>query len=254
MSKEVAPGFLEVQRRFAAHIRNPDKNPRPADVNARRMAVYTELFYRNIESFLAQGFPVIRRITPDERWHSLVRAFMEQHRCKTPLFPEIGREFVSFLESEAISPTVPPFLVELAQYEYLEVIVSFSEDEPENAALDPAGDLIERKPVISSSAHAVRYRFPVHRIGPDYQPEEAPEAPTCLIVYRDAHDRVRFMEINLLTYTVLQVLELEAEHSGRSALEAVAQAIQHPAPEELVEAGRALLEGLRDRGIVRGVS
>jgi len=254
MSKEVAPGFLEVQRRFAAHIRNPDKNPRPEDVSERRMAVYTELFYRNIESFLAQGFPVIRRITPDERWHSLVRAFMEQHRCKTPLFPEIGREFVSFLESEAISPTVPPFLAELAQYEYLEVIVSFSEDEPENPALDPAGDLIERKPVISASAHAVRYRFPVHRIGPGYQPEEAPEVPTCLIVYRDADDRVRFMEINLLTYTVLQVLELEAEHSGRSALEAVAQAIQHPAPEQLVEAGRALLEGLRERGIVRGVT
>ncbi len=254
MSGERVPGFIEVQRRFAAHIRNPDKNPRPEDVSERRMAVYTELFYRNIESFLAQGFPVIRRILPDERWHALVREFMENHRCKTPLFPEIGREFVDFLESETLSTATPPFLAELAQYEYLEVIVSFSEDEPENPALDPAGDLIERKPVISASAHAVSYRFPVHRIGPAYQPDEAPETPTSLIVYRDADDRVRFMEINLLTYTLLQVLALEAEHSGRSALEAVAQAIQHPAPEQLVEAGRALLEGLRERGIVRGVT
>lgn len=254
MSGERVPRFIEVQRRFAAHIRNPDKNPRPEDVSERRMAVYTELFYRNIESFLAQGFPVIRRILPDARWHALVREFMENHRCKTPLFPQIGREFVGFLESETLSTATPPFLAELAQYEYLEVIVSFSEDEPENPALDPAGDLIERKPVISASAHAVSYRFPVHRIGPAYQPEEAPETPTSLIVYRDADDRVRFMEINLLTYTLLQVLALEAEHSGRSALEAVAQAIQHPAPEQLVEAGRALLEGLRERGIVRGVT
>lgn len=252
MSRE--PAFQQLQRRFAAHIRNPEKNPRPEGIEEDRMAVYTGLFYRNIEQLLAQGFPVIRRISPDEKWHKLVREFMDEHRCQTPLFPQVGREFVEFLEHRAATAEDPPFLHELAQYEYLEVIVAFSEDEAEDSAIDPAGDLIEGKPVIASTAHAVRYQFPVHRIGPRHQPQQAPEAPTCLIVYRDANDRVRFMEIDLLTHTLLQVLLLPGEHSGRSALEAVGQAIQHPDVEQLVQAGRMLLAGLRERGIIRGVS
>lgn len=252
MSRE--PAFQQLQRRFAAHIRNPEKNPKPEGIEADRMAVYTGLFYRNIEQLLSQGFPVIRRITPQESWHKLVREFMDEHRCKTPLFPEIGREFVDFLEQRAGTADDPPFLRELAQYEYLEVIVAFSEDEDDDPAIDPAGDLIEGKPVIASSAHAVRYQFPVHRIGPACQPQQAPETPTCLVVYRDASDRVRFMEVDLLTHTLLQVLLLAGEHSGRSALEAVGQAIHHPDIEQLVQAGRQLLEGLRERGIIRGVS
>jgi len=252
MSRE--PAFQQLQRRFAAHIRNPERNPKPEGIEADRMAVYTGLFYRNIEQLLAQGFPVIRRISPDERWHQLVREFMDEYRCKTPLFPRIGREFVDFLEYRAGTADDPPFLRELAQYEYLEVVVAFSEDEAEDQDLDPAGDLIEGKPVIASTAHAVRYQFPVHRIGPGYQPQQAPDAPTCLVVYRDAKDRVRFMEIDVLTHTLLQVLPLASEQSGRSALEAVGQAIQHPDIEQLVQAGRKLLEGLRERGIIRGVS
>lgn len=252
MSRE--PAFQQLQRRFAAHIRNPEQNPKPEGIAADRMAVYTGLFYRNIEQLLAQGFPVIRRITPDDRWHRLVREFMDAHRCRTPLFPEIGREFVDFLEHRSRAAEDPPFLRELAQYEYLEVVVAFSEDDPEDSAIDPAGDLVEGKPVISGTAHAVRYQFPVHRIGPGYQPQEAPETPSCLVVYRDANDRVRFMEVDLLTHTLLQVLLLAGEHSGRSALEAVGQAIHHPDIEQLVQAGRELLEGLRERGIIRGVS
>ena len=53
------------QYAFAAHIRDPEHAPAPGDVEPRRMAVYTELFYNNIESLLAANFPVIRRLHDD---------------------------------------------------------------------------------------------------------------------------------------------------------------------------------------------
>lgn len=38
------PLFKKTQYEFAAHIRDPQLNPKPADVEARRMNIYTDLF------------------------------------------------------------------------------------------------------------------------------------------------------------------------------------------------------------------
>ena len=55
--------FQEAQRHFAAHIRNPDLNSAPSGIEDRRMSIYRELFYNNVESFISNGFPVLRSIT-----------------------------------------------------------------------------------------------------------------------------------------------------------------------------------------------
>ena len=39
------PAFTEIQLRFTAHIRDPERIPPPADVDDRRMAVYRDLLY-----------------------------------------------------------------------------------------------------------------------------------------------------------------------------------------------------------------
>lgn len=244
---------MEHQRRFAAHIRDPANNPRPEDVSLQRMAVYTELFFRSLEQHLAAGFPVIRRVMAGERWHGLVREFMAHHRCQTPLFPEIGQEFADFLHEARDDPAIPPFLGELARYEYLEVTVGFSEDDPESAVPPVDNDLLERRPVLSASAHVVQYRFPVHRIGPHYQPDRAPETPTFLLVYRDRDDRVRFVELSALSYTLLEWLRIAPDQTPRVVLENLAERIGHPDAEEVVRSGQALLRYLTMRGIIIGI-
>ena len=74
--------FQRVQYRFAAHLRDPKRNPAPRGIEPRRMKIYRELFYNNVEGFLANAFPVLRRITPDARWHVEDRA------------PVLGREAI----------------------------------------------------------------------------------------------------------------------------------------------------------------
>ena len=56
--------FQAFQQAFARHLRDPRHAPRPAGVPARRMAVYTELLFNNICSFVDTCFPVCRAI-PD---------------------------------------------------------------------------------------------------------------------------------------------------------------------------------------------
>ena len=49
------PAFQQYQYAFTAHIRDPRRNPRPAGVPARRMRVYNQLLYNNLESFLLRS-------------------------------------------------------------------------------------------------------------------------------------------------------------------------------------------------------
>jgi len=56
------PLFQQEQYRFTAHIRDPEKNPAPDTIEDRRMAVYRDLFYNNVEGFLSRSFPVLRKI------------------------------------------------------------------------------------------------------------------------------------------------------------------------------------------------
>jgi uncharacterized protein len=251
MSGSRRPSFEEVQRRFAAHIRDPEANPPPEDVSARRMAVYTELFYRNIEQLLAEGFPVLRRICPDAQWHRLVRSFMAHHRSLTPLFPRVGQEFVDFLEAGEDQGTAPAYFAELARYERLEVDVALADAEDvDPVAVAPGSSLLDQRLALSRSARPMEFAYPVHRISPDYKPEVPPETPTWLLVYR-AHDgRVRFMELNAFSYTLLHCLQLAPDALAHETLRSVARAIGHPREGEVISAGEEFLQMLVDRGIV----
>lgn len=243
----------EVQRAFAAHIRDPLGQPRPADVEERRIAVYRELVFDNVASLLATTFPVTHAILDDGPWERLIRGFFIHHRCTTPLFHELGQEFLAYLQDvRAGDPQDPPFLLELAHYEWVELALDISEDEPDPTLTDPNGDLLAGTPVVSPLAWNLNYRFPVHRIGPDHQPAAPDPEPTCLVVYRTRQGQVEFLEINAVTQRLLQLLQEDPDATGLETLTRIAQELSHPRPEQVIEAGRQLCADLRRRNILLG--
>lgn len=246
--------FRSLQYAFAAHIRDPGRHPRPAEVDDRRMGVYRELFYNNIAGFLENSFPVLRRLYPDDAWHRMVRDFLARHRCRTPLFHEIPREFLRYLDSErAPQPEDPPFLYELAHYEWVELALSVDEREPPTAGIDPQGALLTGVPVVSPLAWLLSYRYPVHRIAPDFRPQRPSEHPHHLLVYRDRRDEVGFMELNPLTAVLLERLQHNPEGAcGREILEAMAQALPQLDRELVLAGGRQALEQLRTADVILG--
>jgi hypothetical protein len=240
--------FQRIQYAFAAHLRDPARRKAPRGIEPRRMKIYTELFYNNVQGFLATGFPVIRRITPDARWHAMVRDFLARHRSHQPLFHRIAEEFLRYLERERRVKDDPPFLRELAHYEWVELALTVAQT-PATARIDANGDLLRRTPVVSPLAWPLRYAYPVHRIGPEYQPE-APQ-PTHLVVWRTRDDEVKFMESNAVTARLLELMK-PARASGRKLLERIARELKHPQPEAVVREGAAIMTGLRERGIILG--
>lgn len=247
------PAFVRQQYAFAAHIRNPEKNPGPEGIEERRMKIYRELFYNNVEGFIANTYPVLRRILPDDRWHAMMRDYFAHHISHTPLFPEMPREFLKYLEHERIpQPDDPPFLLELAHYEWVELALSLLDEKINATEIDVQGDLLDGIPVISPVAWALSYRFPVHKIGPDFQPSEAGGMQTHLIVYRDADFDVRFIEINSVTARLLQLFSGEDAVSGRAALQQVAAELNHPQPGIVIQGGMELLNDLRRRQVILG--
>jgi len=252
--EESKPDHMKkLQTAFAAHIRDPDSNPVPDGIEDRRMKIYRDLFFNSIQTLLAGNFPVLRAICDDQQWSGLVRDFYSVHRCQTPLFPELAKEFLRYLQDEReIAKDDPGFLLELAHYEWVELALSLDERELTDIAVDRQGDLLEGIPVLSPLAWPLSYRYPVHMIKPDYQPKEPPSDASHILVYRNRQDDVKFMKLNDVSRLLLEIMRKDPEASGRVLLNQVATAISHPQPERVVAAGADLLNDLRSRDIVLG--
>lgn len=254
-AKAELPGFKQVQYRFTAHVRNPHKHARPTDIEARRMNIYNELLYNNVEDFIANNFPVLREITDDTAWQALIRDYFEHHKATTPLFPEMPREFLRYLEHERTPlDSDYPFMLELAHYEWVELALSIAEQDIDTRGIDTEGDLLDGVPVVSPLAWLLTYQYPVHKIGPTYLPDEPPAQPTALVVYRDRQDEVHFLELNPVTAHLLQRIQAGASETTRHMLTAIAEQLQHPDPEVVLRGGLQILHDLKTRDVILGIT
>jgi hypothetical protein len=215
-----APDVLHAQQHaFAAHLRDPAHVPPPPGLEDRRVAIYRELVYANLESLLRGTFPVANRLLGETAWETLVRAFLRDHRSTTPLFPELPREFVRFIEGRADGD--PPWLAELAHYEWIEVALEFAEAEP--LPPSPVGaDPLAARLDVSPLAWPLAYTWPVHRLREDYLPDTAPEQPTFLLVQRDGRGRVQFHEIGAVAFRLLERVTDTTAQTGSQHLLALA--------------------------------
>ncbi|MGI1677540.1 MAG: putative DNA-binding domain-containing protein [Cellvibrionaceae bacterium] len=261
--------FLQSQSEFIAHLRDPEKNPAPADVEDRRMAIYRDLIYNNIEGFLSGNFPIVRQIFSDEDWREVVRDFIRSHQSHTPYFLEIGQEFLAYLQNDRpFNTTDPKFLLELAHYEWVELALDIS-TEVLPKEINPKADLLKTHPVVSPLAWNLSYQYPVHKIGPEYQPESSPAEPTFLVVYRNRNDEVKFMESNSATSHLLTILTAGGSSSspslyetiddgsatkptGEEALKLLAKEMNAPNHATIIHFGQNLLTRLQSLGIICG--
>jgi len=248
-----AGDFADRQTEFAAHLRDPAVYPAPADIEDRRMQIYRDLFFNNISSFLAGGFRVLRSCLDDATWRALMRDFYRDHSSKTPLFTRLYKEFVTYLAEEREQrPGDPPFLADLAHYEWTRIEFRLAADPEWDAGIDPDGDLLDGRVVLSPLARVLSYRFPVNEITRDNQPAAPAPAPFHFLVYRDAEDRVKFAKLNIVSARLFELLDTRPEFTGRAALELICDEMQHRRPDQVIAGGREILRKWRDMNVVLG--
>jgi hypothetical protein len=253
-NRDEAPERLKAaQHAFAGHIRDPETVAAPEGIEDRRMEVYRALFFNNIRRFVSNNFPVLRQLHDDESWNRLVREFFAGHRCQTPLFPELPREFLRYLqEGRQVRADDPPFMLELAHYEWVELALSLDEHEHDDISVDRETDLLDGVPLLSPLAWPLSYRYPVHQIRPEFQPQQPPDEATHLLAYRDRQDKVKFMQLNDISRLLLNMMQEDRGLTGREMLNEIAASIGHPEPDRVTEAGLRLLQDLMQKDVVLG--
>jgi len=241
--------FKAKQLEFAAYIRDPENNPPPADVQPQRMAMYRELFFNNIDSFLSANFPVLRTLLNDRQWFELGQDFFAKHVSRSPHFSEIPEEFLDYLQNERDSSEDFPFMLELAHYEWVEMALSIAKETVPAYHQNP-DNLQNLRIRLSPLAWPLAYQYPVQKISPAFLPETAPELATFLVVYRNPDDEVNFIEITPITYRLLQIIQEHEEVLAADCLKQVAEESNHPNPEMIMAGGLQILKELAKKTVI----
>lgn len=206
--------FQRYQFELTAHLRNPEQQNPPVGVDAQRVAVHADLVFNNFNSFLESTFPVLRGILKNKRWHQTVRACLNEYRSPYPLFRQIPLAFLDWLSTlDLVARGLPPFTLELAHYEWLELKLDLDPRAPRwrKKAHAPLEQALPVNPVLELHA----YRFPVHCIGPGLQPKQPAAEPVFLLIWRNRSHQVRFMTLNAAAAQLLFALQ-----QGESAVSA----------------------------------
>lgn len=240
--------FQDLQHQFCDYLRDPENNSKPEGIEQRCLAIYRDLFYNNIEGFVSSCFPVLKSLLSEKRWHAMVRDFMIKHQSKSPLFNEISHEFLYYLENERDLKNDPIFIQSLCHYEWVELALTLSDADVAPIEFDSTQDYLSLQLNTSLLAWPLSYPFPVHQISPNSQPEQANETPVFLLVYRSLDDEVLFLELNPVSARLIDLLN--EGQTGQQAAEKIAQELQHPNPEVVVEGARTLIHDWIQRSIL----
>ncbi|MDG4812342.1 putative DNA-binding domain-containing protein [Hydrogenovibrio sp. 3SP14C1] len=226
---ETLPKFQRLQYLFSNHIRNPEDSPysienQPGlaeiaqEVDSKRLKAYESLFFNNLYDFFSNLFPILKAIVGDTRWQEIIREYLIKHRAKSPLFHELGQEFILFLQNEFESkPGDPDYMLELAHYEWVELALSIEEQEGFLNPLDVEPDL-DSAYEVSPVAAPLAYEWPVHKIMVDQVVDTKPDCITTLLAFRDEEDQVQFIELSPVLYELVQAMTENSEQATVRAL------------------------------------
>lgn len=217
--------FQQHQAEFAAYIRNPEKNTvSDTRIEARRLKIYSDLFFNNIEGFLANGFPVLKSLMSQQQWLTMARSFVEFHESHSPYFLQISEEFLHFLEQDDCMvytqlPQLAPFMQALAHYEWLELALDVAQEEFVASAGKLPSNILSSCAHVSPLAWSAMYQWPVHEISPQNIPTQPSSDAYCFVVYRNREQQVKFLSSNAATLRLLALLE---EYAGKPVSHSIA--------------------------------
>jgi uncharacterized protein len=241
---ENLPEFQRYQLAFTAHIRNPKANKKPAQVDDARMAVYREIVFNNILNSVTTCFPVCVQVLGERDWEKLVRQFFAKHQATTPIFREIPQQFLQFVDSVK---DLPIYFEQLAHYEWVEL--ALNSQPTVSPKLSKTPDFLNEKPVLAPANKLLQYDYAVHKISARHKPKMAEK--TYLLVFRNPDNKVKFIELNPVTFQLLKLID-ENNMIGKQALMRLAEGIQHPDANAVMQFGLEILQDLANQLAIIG--
>ncbi len=220
----------------------------------RRLAVYRSLVRNGLAAVVQRMLARTRarmNAACNGRFDADLATFAQEVGPRTHYLRDVPSELFAWVEPRwRADTTIPVYLIDLAAYELAAfgVAASASVRVPEAGA--PVA--LDRPLVFTESARLMHFAWAVHELDDDEPGDPAAEPPrrdVQLLAYRDAHHRVRWLELTALAAAVIQALL-----SGQPLGEAVQRAcIDHDVvPAAVIPDLARLLSDLGERGVLVG--
>lgn len=253
------PAFQAYQRQFTDYLRDPPKQGPLPEALPPNIGVYARLLHNKIDGSLRNCFPVTRELLGAAHWRQLVQDFISGHRCQSPLYREIPDEFIDYLMHEKDRNGMPEYMIDLAHYEWMELVLETATPEASANILRSQANLLKLIPVLNPVLHLLQYRFPVHRITPtdphwkNWEDRRQPydEEPALLVGLRDKRYRIEFIEVNAVTARLIELLR-DNFRTGEQALLQLAVEMRYSPPESILPFGIEILQQLEAQRIIIG--
>lgn len=231
--------FEVYQAAFTAHLRNPAAHASPAGVNSKRIRLYREIVFNNFLASVSACFPVLLGILGKRRFGRLVRQCFFTQQFTSPLFHDIPGSFVVFLQSfKSPVPGLPDYAAQLAHYEWIELALSRQVDTApvitSGKVIAEANALLHCEARLPAVHRLLQYDFAVHQLSRK-QSATLP-VKTFLLVYRDLDFQIRFIQLNAVTFQLLQQLET-CSQTSLAHLQNLAQSLPQLASESFISFG-----------------
>ena len=247
------PEFARLQHALAAHLRDP-RSPPPPGIEDRRLEIYRHAVFAGIDGFMRDNYPRVLAAMDAGPWRAMVRDYLVRHVARATAFVDLPREFLDYLEREAVADPARPFLYELAHFDWLETLIGADARTLELEQIDRDGDLLAGVPVANPIMCLVRYRFPVHVIGADYQPVDAPAATTHIAAFRATDNEYGFLDLSAPAARLLELIMVGTRATGRALVAQVADEIGRCDIAALVAAAGTILARMQARDVILGTA
>ncbi|WP_066800752.1 HvfC family RiPP maturation protein [Moraxella oblonga] len=256
-----APHSLKkFQNEFGDYLRSQRQN-NGDNIPTRVGKIYQDLIFNNVCGFLNQCFPICKSIM-GENWRTLCLYFFQRYPTHSPYFTEIPMQFVEFLSQmddgdfdksvwlneltlshDEIKKLLPAYLSELAHYEWLELHTETFPNQANKLILNDVQSYY-----LNNSVQNHYYLYPVHKISENV---DIALENTFLVVLRH-NDKVKFVEINLLTYLFLEfITNNQTIYQDKNTLLAdFANSIDYQDVDGLIKFGDELLQMLVNNHIL----
>jgi len=259
LDKDSLPSFLNYQHQFVDYLRNPQNDESLAASLPTRINIYAKLLHSKIDASLHTCFPITHELLGATLWQELVQEFIKVHRCQSPLYREIPDEFIDYLMHENPDLELPEFIIDLAHYEWMELVLETEKPANANPIFSIDDDLLTVTPALNPILHLLHYRFPVQSISPadeywkNWKNRPTPYAQESVILagIRDADFKIYFIELNAVTARLIELMQEGLSTSEQVLLELAAE-LHYADHETILPFGIDILQQLKTQHIIIG--
>jgi len=253
------PEFQRYQHQFVDYLRHPleiDVVPEPLPQSS---TVYAKLLFSKIEGSLDNCFPISCELLGTKRWTQLIQSFIKDHRCQSPLYREIPDEFINYLMNEPSAIVLPEFIIELAHYEWMELVLETEKATQSPPCFPITKDILNVIPAFNPVFHLLHYHYPVQHITAsdpywkDWESGTEPYSQESIILagLRDNDYKVQFIEINTVTARLIELTQ-EGFSTAEQALLELAAEMHYGDHETILPFGHDIFKQLEQQQIIVG--